>query len=71
MSGFAIALIVLEVISLLAIVHLWRYRKMRRWAKVLWTVFLFLPFFGPLFYVFVTVNPDPHPHDEVGPYSGG
>jgi hypothetical protein len=63
MSGFTIALIVSEIVAFLAVVHLWSRRKMPRWTKVLWSVFLFAPFIGPLFYGFMTVNPEPHNED--------
>jgi hypothetical protein len=72
MNALTIAVIVSEVIALLAIVHLWLGRKMRWWAKLLWTIFLCVPFFGPLFYGFVAISPEPHDdHPEVGPYSSG
>ena len=63
MSELAIALIVSEVVALLAIIHLCSWRKMQRWKKVLWSVFLFAPFVGPLFYLFMTLNPEPHSDD--------
>jgi hypothetical protein len=72
MSVFDIALIIAEVVSLCTIVHLWWRRKMRPWAKILWTVFLLVPLFGPVFYGFLTLHPERHGEEtEVGPFSSG
>jgi TRAP-type mannitol/chloroaromatic compound transport system permease small subunit len=72
MNALTIAIVASEAAALVAIVHLWLRRKMRWWAKLLWSVFLFVPFLGLVFYGFVTISPDPHDDDpEVGPYSAG
>lgn len=65
MSGLTITLIVLEVLSLLAIVHLWARRRMRWTAKLAWSVFLLLPLFGLVLYGFASINPEPHGEDPL------
>jgi len=72
MNGVTIAVVASEGVALFAIIHLWLRRKMRWWAKFFWSVFLCVPFVGPVFYGFLTIDIDPHDDDpEVGPYSAG
>jgi energy-coupling factor transporter transmembrane protein EcfT len=66
MNGWIIAFAILELVGLAAIIHLWLRRRMRRFIKCFWTIFLLIPFFGPLFYEFLTNNPDPHGEDPIG-----
>ena len=57
-------LILLEGISLLLILRLWRRkRNMPAWRRCLWSVVLLVPILGWLFYAFLTTNPDAHPDD--------
>jgi hypothetical protein len=71
MNALTLAIAASEAVALAAIVHLWLCRKMRWWAKLLWTIFVCVPFLGPLFYGFVTINSEPHNDNAAGPYSGG
>ena len=60
MKWLAVTLVVLEVVSVLAVAHLWSRRQIGLLAKALWTVFLLIPVLGPLFYGFVTLSPEAH-----------
>ena len=71
-NAFAVAVLASETVALCVIVHLWVRRKMRWWIKLLWMLFLCVPFLGPLMYGFISINPDSHDDNpEVGPYSSG
>jgi hypothetical protein len=64
-----VALIIAEVIAIVAIAIVWRRRKMRWPAKLCWTLVLFVPVLGVLFYGLLSVNPKPHgetPIDTIG-----
>ena len=66
---FAILITVSELVSVFAIVHMWWHRRMGKLAKVLWSLFLLVPILGPLFYAFLTNNPESHDEDPTGgPY---
>ena len=68
-----IVLVLLELVALYLIVRLWR-QKRRGWiGKLCWSIVLLVPVFGPLFYGFLTVNPDSqgdHTEDRIGASSG-
>jgi uncharacterized protein with PQ loop repeat len=59
MKWFVIILAtLLELAALVAVVRVWRH-KQRSWiGKLFWSVLLLIPFFGLLFFGFLTINPD-------------
>ena len=65
-----IILFVLECISLVLIVHLWR-RKPRPavWYRCLWSLVLLVPLLGWILYGFVAINPETH-SDELPEHWG-
>ena len=59
-----IALVVLECISLVFIVRLWRRkRKMPGWQRCLWSVVLLVPLVGWVLYGFNAIGPEAHSDD--------
>jgi len=57
----AIFLVISESIGVIAVIWLWtRKRKASLVSRLLWSLFLLIPLFGPLFYAFVKVSPDDH-----------
>jgi len=66
--------VLLELAALVLIVRVWQH-KHRNWvAKFFWSVLLLIPFFGLLFYGFLTINPESqsdHTEDSVGARTGG
>jgi hypothetical protein len=66
MNAALITITISELAGLVAIIHLWLRRRMRWLTKCCWTVFLLVPIFGPLFYAFLTHNPESHGENPTG-----
>ena len=59
-----IVFVVLECISLVFIVRLWRRkRKMPGWRRCLWSIVLLVPLVGWLLYGFNAIDPEAHSDD--------
>ncbi len=74
MKVFAIiVLALLELAAFFAIARLWQ-QKRRHWAsKLSWSVLILVPFFGLLFYGFLTTMPasqEDHTEDRIGADGG-
>ncbi len=54
-----------EVVSLLLVFRLWRKPAMGLTARLFWSVALCTPVIGPLFYLFVSLQPDPN-QEQLG-----
>lgn len=67
---FIIALVLLlEIVTLFAIIKVWRQKRTRAVAKLLWSALLAVPVFGLLFYCFLTISPEAkedHTEDSIG-----
>jgi len=56
-----ITVALLECISLVLIIRLWRRRrKISPWQRCAWSIVLLIPIFGWLLYAFLAINPEAH-----------
>lgn len=53
------------LLSLACVIHLWRRKDGSRWRKTLWAVLLWIPLFGPFFYVAMYRIPPRKPDSEI------
>jgi len=70
---FIIAIVLLEFVALFAIIRVWRQKRRRVVAKLLWSALLAVPVFGLMFYCFLTINPEAredHTEDSIGADGG-
>jgi len=71
MKHWIILLAIAELGSVITIAHLWSQKRKNWLMKLGWTLFLLVPLFGPIFYCFVTINPEAHGEEPTGgPWTG-
>ena len=72
MSMFTMVVaVILEFCSFVAIGHLWTHKpKALLVSRFLWSLILLIPIIGPLFYVFLRIEPEPHGENSTDGTSG-
>jgi hypothetical protein len=56
--------VLLEIVSLIVVIRLWRRPTGRFLPRLLWSIVLLVPLFGLLIYVFLREEPQAHPYSS-------
>jgi uncharacterized membrane protein len=66
-----IILVIVELCSVIAAVHLWTHKpRPSLVSRCFWSLFLVMPIFGLVFYIFVRKAPEAHSDNSSGGASG-